>query len=165
MSCPVPEEQRPLNQYRELQESLFFRWATLPSFAYWQTNLKVWLSFWLLTAPIVSVSFSPSRHPAEFLFWTSGSALFCFLLPLLHLYLGWRYVGDRLVQTKVFYEETGWYDGQTWQKPATDLLREKLLFEYQVRPYLQRLRHTLWLTLGIIGLYVLTWQIRGILSK
>ncbi len=159
MICPVPEDQRPLNQYRELQESLFFRWATLPNAAYWQTNLKVWLGCWLITAPIASVSFPPRQHLGEFLFWTSGSALFCFLFPLIRLYLGWRYVGDRLAKATVLYEETGWYDGQIWHKPPADILREKLLFDYQVQPYLQRLRHTLWLTLAIMGLYILAWQI------
>jgi len=159
MTCPVPEEQRPLNQYQELQESLFFRWASLPTLAYWKTNLKVWLSFWLITAPIASVSYHPSQHPAKFLFWASGSAVFCFLFPLIRLYLGWRYVGDRLLKTTVLYEETGWYDGQVWQKPPADILREKLLYDYEIQPHLQRLRHTIYTMLSVITLYILIWQI------
>ncbi|MCY7277404.1 MAG: CGLD27 family protein, partial [Phormidesmis sp. CAN_BIN44] len=32
--CPVPLEQRPINEYQDLKESWFFRWATLDLFAY-----------------------------------------------------------------------------------------------------------------------------------
>ena len=31
---------------------------------------------------------------------------------MLRIYLGWSYVGDRLLSAAVEYEETGWYDGQ-----------------------------------------------------
>jgi hypothetical protein len=27
--CPVPQEQRPINEYQELKESWFFSWVTL----------------------------------------------------------------------------------------------------------------------------------------
>ncbi|MEI6428873.1 MAG: CGLD27 family protein [Pseudanabaena sp. ELA607] len=29
MSCPVPKEQQPLNEYVELKEAFFYRWAKL----------------------------------------------------------------------------------------------------------------------------------------
>jgi len=38
-------------------------------------------------------------------------------LVVLRIYLGWSYVGDRLLSAVVPYEETGWYDGQMWVKP------------------------------------------------
>ena len=32
--CPVPEEQQPVNEYEQLKESWFFRWATLDEAPY-----------------------------------------------------------------------------------------------------------------------------------
>jgi hypothetical protein len=32
--CPVPEEQQPVNEYEQLKESWFFRWATLDVASY-----------------------------------------------------------------------------------------------------------------------------------
>ncbi|MFN5863064.1 MAG: CGLD27 family protein, partial [Pseudanabaena sp.] len=29
MTCPVPKEQQPLNEYIELKEAFFYRWAKL----------------------------------------------------------------------------------------------------------------------------------------
>lgn len=141
MNCPVPDEQQPLNQYQELQESIFFRWGLLPRGQFIGTNLKVWCSFWILSAPIASVSYHPNRYLAQFLLWSGAGATLLFLLPLLRLYLGWRYVKSRLISPDVLYEETGWYDGQTWIKPEADRLREKLLVDYQIQPYLKRMEY------------------------
>jgi len=44
------------------------------------------------------------------------------LLALVRLYLGW-YMCDRLISPTIFYEESGWYDGQTWTKPSEVLQR------------------------------------------
>jgi hypothetical protein len=159
MNCPVPDEQRPINQYLELKESWFFRWGMLERGNFWQTNLKVWLGFWLIAAPIASVSFSPTLQPAKFLFWASFGATLCFILPLLRLYLGWNYISDRLSCATVLYEETGWYDGQTWCKPAADLLRERLLVDYEIQPRLHRLKIVFALTIVLLVADICLWQI------
>jgi len=71
-------------------------------------------------------------------------------LTLLRLYLGWSYVRDRLRSEAVFYEETGWYDGQLWQKPPEEKAKDHLVVTYQVQPILQRLR---W-TFGVMALFL-----------
>ena len=62
---------------------------------------------------------------------------------LLRLYLGWFYIFNRLVTENVVYEESGWYDGQTWRKPTEVLDRDRLIATYQVNPVLKRLQKTL----------------------
>jgi hypothetical protein len=59
---------------------------------------------------------------------------------LLRIYLGWQYVGGRLLSAVVEYEETGWYDGQMFVKPPRVLARDRLLGTYEVKPVLARLR-------------------------
>ena len=73
------------------------------------------------------------------------------ILALVRLYLGWSYVRDRLISSTIFYEETGWYDGQNWTKPEEVVTRDRLIVNYQVKPYLKRLQ----ITLGLLTLFLL----------
>lgn len=59
------------------------------------------------------------------------------------MYLGWAYVGNRLLSATVEYEETGWYDGQVWVKTPQVLARDRLLGSFSVKPVLTRLKNTL----------------------
>ena len=65
----------------------------------------------------------------------------------MRLYLGWSYVAQRLLSAAIPYEESGWYDGQTFVKPPSVLARDRLLGAYEARPALARLR----VTLGGVG--------------
>ncbi|OKH19459.1 hypothetical protein NIES593_20885 [Hydrococcus rivularis NIES-593] len=156
-SCPVPDEQQPLKEYEQLKDSWFFRWATLESLPYWRKFAWVWLWGWIVVGPIAAASFPPQKHP--FLFTLSGALGTSLLvaLVLLRLYLGWYYIRDRLKSEKVFYEESGWYDGQIWQKPPEAIARDRLIVSYQIEPIMQRLRRTA-LILGIlVGSGCLIW--------
>ena len=42
----------------------------------------------------------------------------------------------------MFYEESGWYDGQTWLKTPEFVVQDRLILNHQVRPLLDRLRRT-----------------------
>ena len=41
---------------------------------------------------------------------------------------------------QIEYEETGWYDGQIFVKPAEILSRDRLIGNFQVKPAADRLR-------------------------
>lgn len=71
------------------------------------------------------------------------------------MYLGWAYVGNRLLSATVEYEETGWYDGQIWVKTPEVLARDRLLGSFSVKPVLTRVKNTLIglaVTLGLCAL-------------
>jgi len=51
-------------------------------------------------------------QPIEFVTSAAIGALLVVAVAVLRIYLGWAYVGDRLLSAAVEYEETGWYDGQ-----------------------------------------------------
>ena len=150
--CPVPTEQQPINEYQELQESWFFRWGTLGLRDYIMKLACVWVGSWLIAGPVAAASFAPKRYMIQFLLCgTAGAGVFL-ALTLLRLYLGWSYVRDRLLQETIFYEESGWYDGQTWTKPPEILTRDRLIVSYQIQPILQRLKRTLFiLVLFVFG--------------
>jgi len=145
--CPVPTEQQPINEYQELQESWFFRWATLDLQSFIKPIIILWLVSWLVSGPVAATSFHVTQHPAQFLLFGAAGAMVIPFLALLRLYLGWAYVCDRLSKATIFYEESGWYDGQEWTKPEEVLQRDNLIVHYQLKSLLQRLK----LTFGAIA--------------
>jgi len=151
MVCPVPEDQRPLNEYLALKESWFYGWAGLPAIAYYR-NLLLWgSSLALLAAPVAAASFAPRRHSLAFALVDLLAAALGIVLVWGRLWLGWNYVRQRLAAPVVPYEETGWYDGQAWEKPLVDRTREALLVTSEVVPRLQRIQRT-WLgAIALVG--------------
>lgn len=140
--CPVPTEQQPINEYQELKESWFFRWATLGLWAYVKPVVILWGLSWIVSGPVAAASFSMAKHPTQFFLLGAAGALVLPALALLRLYLGWIYVRDRLSQPTVAYEESGWYDGQVWIKPDEVLQRDQLIVTYQIQSILTRLKFT-----------------------
>lgn len=149
--CPVPAEQQPLNEFQDLKESWFFRWATLSLRSYITPIAVLWCLSWAIAAPVAAVSFPMSKHPLYFALSAAAGASAIPALALLRLFLGWSYVRDRLLKETIFYEESGWYDGQTWTKPQEVLQRDRLIVTYEIQPILQRLRRTF----GLIALLFL----------
>ncbi|XGV95967.1 MAG: CGLD27 family protein [Leptolyngbya sp. BL-A-14] len=158
-SCPVPFEQQPLNEYQELKESWFFRWAMLDLPQYIRKLLWIWGWSWLIAGPIAAASFPPAKYPAQFaLTGMAGAALFL-LLVLIRLYLGWTYIRSRLSNATIFYEESGWYDGQLWEKPPEMLVQDRLVVTYQIQPILKRLTQTFGVLAIMSTVGALVWQV------
>lgn len=157
--CPVPLEQQPLNEYRDLQESWFFRWATLEPTLYIKTMIWVWVWSWAIAGPVAAASFAPAKHPAQFCLLGAAGATLFLILVLVRLYLGWFYIHSRLLNATVFYEESGWYDGQAWSKPPEVLAQDRLITTYQVQPILRRLQKTFGVLTLLILSGVVLWQV------
>ena len=155
--CPVPSEQQPVNEYEVLTASWLCGWATLNWFAY--TRKLGWVLFigWLMMSPIAAASFSPVKKPVFFALSSGLGAMLLVALVLSRILLGWYYIRDRLQAEKVVYEESGWYDGQIWEKPPESLARDRLIVTYQINPILQRLKQTAFLLAGLISLDGLLW--------
>ena len=139
-ACPVPPEQRPLEEYRQLQRSWFFAWADAGA----QSLGRALALSWLLALPVCLLVASGSltlRHdPTRLVLAGATAALLLPLLLLARQGLGWSYVSRRLRSERVDYEESGWYDGQVWEKPIAWRQQDLLVARLQVEPVLQRLR-------------------------
>jgi hypothetical protein len=147
--CPVPLEQQPIQQYEELQNSCFAGWAKLGLPKYLRNLSWVWLIGSLLVSPVAASSYTPSKHLGQFLLSSAMGGEILLSLVLLRLYLGWRYVQSRLSQETIVYEESGWYDGQSWTKTPEIVARDRLIASYEIQPILQRLQQTA-LGLGVL---------------
>ncbi|CAM0882635.1 unnamed protein product [Alopecurus aequalis] len=144
MEIGVPYEQRPVNEYSALKESSLYSWAELsPGSFFMRLGSLCLVTFTVLAAPISAASFSPGKDPLKFVLAAGIGTLLLVSLVVLRIYLGWSYVGDRLLSAVVPYEETGWYDGQMWVKPPEVLARDRLLGSYKVKPVINLLKQTL----------------------
>ncbi|BAW95987.1 hypothetical protein NIES970_09060 [[Synechococcus] sp. NIES-970] len=158
--CPVPEEQQPLNEYDQLKESWFFSWGSTEMITYIRKVIWVWFWATLIFTPIAWASFPFDRYPVKLVLSANLGGMFLLSLILIRLYLGWRYIRDRLQTENLTYEESGWYDGQIWQKPEAVLQRDRLIVSYQVAPILSRIQQTGLIVVAIsssliAGLYLL----------
>ncbi|CAL1372055.1 unnamed protein product [Linum trigynum] len=140
----VPFEQRPVNEYSNLKESTLYSWAELGTGPFFLRLGGLWLAtLTVLGGPIAAASFDPTKDPFRFTLAAGTGTLFLVSLIVLRIYLGWSYVGDRLLSAVIPYEETGWYDGQMWAKPPEVLARDRLLGSYKVKPVIKMLKQTL----------------------
>lgn len=157
--CPVPREQQPINEYEQLKSAWLFRWATLEPVIYWQKLGWIWVWGGLLVSPIAHASFPLKKAPVFFGLACILGATLIVSLVVIRLVLGWYYVSDRLSAEAIPYEESGWYDGQTWQKPPEVLARDRLIVSYQIQPIFKRLKQTALILGTIIASTGLTWAL------
>ncbi|CAH9064982.1 unnamed protein product [Cuscuta epithymum] len=142
--CPVPPEQQPVNEFKALSESFPFSWASGNLTDYSSRLFVTGASFALLVGlPVLWFgSVGPESDPLKPLLGAASSGLILVTLAVVRMYLGWAYIGNRLLSATVEYEETGWYDGQVWVKTPEMLARDRLLGSFSVKPVLVRLKNT-----------------------
>ncbi|KAK0606144.1 hypothetical protein LWI29_034541 [Acer saccharum] len=144
LEIEVPFEQRPVNEYSSLKDGILYSWGELGPGPFFLRLGGLWLvTLTVLGVPIAAASFDPSREPLRFVLAAGTGTLFIVSLIVLRIYLGWSYVGDRLLSAVIPYEESGWYDGQMWVKPPEVLARDRLLGAYKVKPVIKLLKQTL----------------------
>lgn len=144
LEAAVPIEQRPHVELQQLKKAALYAWATLDEQAYARRLATIFAFFFLFVgAPVAYQTFDPLVDPAAFALSGAVGSLVVVAAAAARVYLGWRYVGDRLLSAAYPYEESGWYDGQTFVKPPAVLARDRLLGAYEVRPTLAKLRRTL----------------------
>ena len=148
--CPVPPEQRPLQQYRELQASWFFVWPHNGTAGLAVPLLRSWLIVLPLTLLVASGSWPLRHNLVRLVVAGMVAALLVPLLMLVRQWLGWTNLQRRLMATAIEYEESGWYDGQVWEKPVAWRQQDLLVATHEVRPVLLRLQQAMALTAALL---------------
>jgi len=142
--CPVPEDQKPINEYINIKENSFINWTTLPIRKY---LLKL-ISIYLFTFPAFLICFL-NLTPFS-LIQIIQNFLISSTLIFLSIYLQWSSVNKRLIQPRLFYEEASWFDGKIWEKPFFLIKNDKLLSALKIKPILKRLQVTIMFNLSIL---------------
>lgn len=148
--CPVPPEQRPLQQYQELRHSWFFAWPSASLAGLLKPLAISWLLITPLTVLVASGSWVLRHDPTRLVLAGMVAALALPTLLLVRQWLGWSTVHKRLVRERVDYEESGWYDGQVWEKPLAWRQQDLLVAQHQVRPMLARLQQAIGLAAALM---------------
>jgi len=138
-NCPVPFNQQPLNEYLALKKSLLFSWSISPNKSFLSGLFVFFLSLFVFFSLLLVLII----HLKSVVYCLLLTLLLCNLvmfLLFLRLYLGWSYIAKRLFSAIIFYEESGWYDGQSWIKTSNYLMQDRLIGKYQVMPFINRIK-------------------------
>ena len=155
--CPVPKEQIPFKEYQSLLDSVFFKWPTLGKNFLYRKLIYSWLSFMPLILLISYGSTTLRNLPSELILnsfiW---SLLAPFLILIRHL-LSWNYVYKRLRSEVIEYEESGWYDGQIWDKNIEMREKDILIAQHDLKPVIDTIKGALTTNIIIfaIGLLII----------
>ena len=140
MTCPVPLDQRPLNEFNSIRKSWIISWPLLEKKIFYRKLLYSWI----LIAPIsLLISYGSDYLRNNIFELTLVSLTASLLFPILLLsrqWLSWIYIYKRLNSESIEYEESGWYDGQIWEKPIDWRAKDLLIAQHQVKPILNHLK-------------------------
>jgi hypothetical protein len=150
LSCPVPQKQRPINEYMELVQSTFFNWPIQKEAVLSQKLMKSFGTFFILCFPFSSLFYKSNVFLTQLVLVNTAFTTFFMCLILLRLLLAWTYIQKRLYNPSVFYEESGWYDGRVWVKSKNILVQDRFIHTYQVRPAIRKLEKALGFCLGFL---------------
>ena len=157
--CPVPKEQQPTNEFIELSKSRIFSWPkSIKSLTL--VLIKFWTGAFVLFLVISSGSVYFKTSLLRYTLLSFFGSLSIPLLISIRLYLGWNHVFKRLISEKVEYEESGWYDGQIWEKPLVLKEKESLIASIEVKPILKNLIQifSVFLILALLGILLFQYN-------
>tara|TARA_B100000579_G_scaffold68417_1_gene51354 strand:- start:50 stop:547 length:498 start_codon:yes stop_codon:yes gene_type:complete len=138
--CPVPLKQRPLNEFNSIRNSWIISWPLLEKGIFYRNLIYSWMMITPISL-IISYGSNYLKNNIFDLIYTSLTASLLFpALLLSRQWLSWIYIYKRLISENIEYEESGWYDGQVWEKPIDWRSKDLLIAQHQVKPILDHLR-------------------------
>nr|YP_009398708.1 hypothetical protein [Kuetzingia canaliculata]ARW67894.1 hypothetical protein [Kuetzingia canaliculata] len=141
INCPVPFDQQPLHEYLSLKKSWLFAWSMCKIENYIFGIIFLFMLSLLFFIPFIVPLITGASIIRIFVLDFTISNIVLFLV-FIRLYLGWSYIMKRLLSATVFYEESGWYDGQIWVKTSEHLIQDRLIGLYEVMPFILRIKQT-----------------------
>jgi hypothetical protein len=137
--CPIPEDQKPINEYIGLKENPLTNWTTLSKKQYESKIFSLFFGslFFFSVLNFSEFEFVENWFVETLLWSTLFFVSFCFLLIF-----RWSQVLTRFNDSRLFYEESSWYDGQMWEKPLMIIKNDRLIATQKIIPILNRLKRT-----------------------
>ena len=138
--CPVPPNQRPLNEFNSIRNSWIISWPLLEKIVFYKKLLYSWIFITPISLVISYGSDYLKNNIFDLTFISLTTSLLFPILLLSRQFLSWIYIYKRLNSENIEYEESGWYDGQVWEKPIDWRSKDLLIAQYQVKPILDHLK-------------------------
>ncbi len=148
--CPVPPNQRPLNEFNSIRNSWVISWPFLDKSIFYRKLIFSWLFITPITLTISYGSDYLKNNIFELVFVSITASLGLPILILLRQWLTWIYIYKRLNSENIEYEESGWYDGQIWEKPIDWRAKDLLIAQHQIKPILNHLKLIIILLFSVI---------------
>ncbi len=148
--CPVPLNQRPLNEFNSIRNSWIISWPFLERIVFYRNLIFSWL---IISPVFLTISYGSDylkNNLFELIFISLTASLSFPVLLLIRQWLSWVYIYKRLNSENIEYEESGWYDGQTWEKPIDWRAKDLLIAQYQIKPVLNHLEVIIVLLISVI---------------
>ena len=145
--CPVPDDQKPINEYLNLKENKFLNWGSLNSNKNKKFLGTIFLTFFSFFSINEFQSFS-FKSFFEILFNTFIVIQF-FLLVIL---IRWTTINQKFQNSRLIYEEASWYDGQIWEKPFFLIKNDKLISTQKIEPILEEILKNFFISLFFLFL-------------
>ena len=142
--CPIPDDQKPINEYINLKENDFTNLMLLSKKNYFSKIFVNFLIGFVLATPL---TFLFNVNSQLFLYNSFYSTSFLILNFFINL-SRWSQLLKRFRSSRLFYEEGSWYDGQYWEKPLELIKNDKLLTSQKIKPILKRIIKTLMVLLS-----------------
>nr|YP_010196588.1 hypothetical protein LK223_pgp085 [Gracilaria cervicornis]UAD83985.1 hypothetical protein [Gracilaria cervicornis] len=157
-TCPVPFDQQPLNEYFALKASWFFSLCTLPLNKYFTKIVTIFVFIFSISI-FMTLNVISGYTIWQIIMLNIFIVTFIFLLIFIRLYLAWSYVVKRLINATIFYEESGWYDGQLWIKSPEALTQDRLVGFYEVMPFLFRAKYGVVISITLLFLEKMVYSL------
>ena len=149
--CPVPQNQRPLNEFNSIRNSWILSWPLQEKSIFYRKLIFSWI---FITPISLIISYGSDYLKNNIFDLTIISLTTSLLLPILLLsrqWLSWIYIYKRLNSENIEYEESGWYDGQIWEKPVDWRAKDLLIAQHQVKPILNHLEKIIIIFITVIS--------------
>ena len=152
--CPVPEDQKPINEFIALQENFLTSWTTLSPKNY-EKRIRSFLVFsFFLTSVFQLDKFQGIYYIFDWVLQTLRLSTGFAIVVLLVTFSRWLQIKYRFQQARLFYEEASWYDGQIWEKSLLLIKNDQLILSQKIQPIINRIKKSL---IQILFINFLCW--------
>jgi hypothetical protein len=152
--CPIPDEQKPINQYFSLKENILFNLLGINKTNYFSKILINYILFFLLITPF---TFFFKLNKEIFLFNSLFSINIILIFFIINFVL-WLQLLNQFRNARLFYEEGSWYDGQFWEKPIELIKNDKLIIQQKIKPIIKRIIKAITLLMSINSLIFIIYS-------
>lgn len=136
--CPIPEEQKPINEYISLKENTWTNWITLTKKDYIFSLLRSFGILFLICLTFTFEDIQSINQIFETIQITSILSLSLLALIIFYVIINWKQVDNRFNKSRLIYEEGSWYTSEIWEKPISLIKNDKLISSQIIQPILIR---------------------------
>jgi hypothetical protein len=152
--CPIPDDQKPINQYFSLKENILFNILGINKTNYFYKILINYILFFILITPF---TFLFKLNKEIFLFNSLFSVNILLIFFIINFVL-WLQLLNQFRNARLFYEEGSWYDGQFWEKPIELIKNDKLIIQQKIKPIIKRIIKAITLLMSINSLIFIIYS-------